>query len=347
MPFLSDEFRRKMLMPIDELFEEAIDGMPPIPSSGGRNQQRFDTGMLGNVATQSPDQTFPPGKPGKMDKAALQDAMTELNGMIGLKPVKLAITRLTDYALVESERRKLKLPQTGMCFHTVFSGAPGTGKTSVARLFGRILCAVGLLPRGHTVEVSKSNLCGKYLGETPHLVEQAFNRADGGVLFIDEAYSLVRGDDDFYGTEAIDALVKLMEDRRDRVVVIVAGYDVEMRKFINANPGLRSRFNRSIQFPSYSDSELQSILKQLCRSRGFEATQGFLLRSELLWQSLSRQNLTSDANGRLVRSAYEFCLENQAARLAKSKWHEPWQLCQLLPVDLDHVEERLRENSHD
>lgn len=165
--------------------------------------------------------------------------------------------------------------------------------------------------------------------------------------YSDEAYALVAGDEDMYGREAIDALVKHMEDYRDRVVVVVAGYDSEMRKFVNSNPGLRSRFTRNIYFPHYSATELHTILKQVCISKGFEVTQGFLLRSELIWEDLVKQGLTADANGRLVRSAFEHILENQAIRLTKFKRTEPHQLCELLPQDWDYVEERIQENSHD
>jgi SpoVK/Ycf46/Vps4 family AAA+-type ATPase len=184
-----------------------------------------------------------------------------------------------------------------------------------------------------------------FLGETPHRVERVFDDADGGILFIDEAYSLTSGDEDMYGAEAIESIVKLMEDRRDRVVVIAAGYPSEMRQFVNSNPGLRSRFNRSIYFADYSTEQLQEILKQTCRSKGFEATDGFFLRSELLWERLERYGLTSESNARLVRNAFDLILEKQAERLTapNRKTLENNELCQLLPQDLDGIEERLRE----
>jgi SpoVK/Ycf46/Vps4 family AAA+-type ATPase len=350
MTSLSDDFKKKLLAPIDELFKEAQDGLGPAPEAGGRNWQIPDTFGLyssGSKNNASHKQRSKKANLGKVDEAVLREAMAELNSLIGLSSVKSNLQRLTQYARIESERRRLKLPSTGITFHTVFSGSPGTGKTSVARLLGKILKTLGLLEKGHTVEVSKAQLCGAFLGQTPHMVKDAFDEADGGVLFIDEAYSLVAGDEDMYGREAIDAIVKLMEDRRDNVVVIVAGYDAEMRKFVHSNPGLRSRFTRNIYFPDYTADELNMILKQVCISKGFEVTQGFLLRSEIIWGTLVERRLTADANGRLVRSAFEHILENQAIRLTKLKRTEPHHLCELLPEDWDFVEERIQENSHD
>ncbi|MGJ8650846.1 MAG: AAA family ATPase [Opitutaceae bacterium] len=344
----SEDFKKKLLAPIDELFKEAVDGLGPPSASGGRNWQMPEIyGVTAGSTKPSADKRSKKAKLGKVDEAALREAMTQLNSLIGLTSVKTSLHRLTQYARIESERRRLKLPSSGITFHTVFAGSPGTGKTSVARLLGKILKSLGLLEDGHTLEVSKADICGKYLGETPHLVKEAFDKAEGGVLFIDEAYSLLAGHEDQYGREAIDAIVQHMENQRERVVVIVAGYPAEMRKFVNSNPGLRSRFTRNVFFPDYSADELHSIMKQLCLSKGFETTQGFLLRSEIAWGKLVKQGLTSDANGRLVRSAFEYLLENQAIRLAQLKRNEPHQLCELLPEDWEHVEEHIEDNHHD
>jgi SpoVK/Ycf46/Vps4 family AAA+-type ATPase len=348
---LSDDFRQRMLAPIEDLFREALDGSgPPLPASGGRNWSVPDTLMGGGSGV--PMKRKPARDKSKqtgVDEKALRAAMQELNAMIGLSSAKSAIRRLTDFARIESERRMQKLPSSDICLHSIFSGSPGTGKTSAARLLGKIFKALGLLDSGHTVEASKATLVGKYLGETPHLVEKAFDHADGGVLFIDEAYALTRGTEDFYGTEAVDAIVKLMEDRRDRVVVIAAGYPSEMRTFVQSNPGLRSRFNRSIYFADYTAQELHSILKQFCLKKGFDPSGGFLFRSELLWDKLVKLNLTSEANGRLVRNAFERVLEHQAGRLMRDpkRKSEPIELCQLLPEDWDGVEEQLEEVHHD
>lgn len=347
MTSLSKDFKERMLAPINALFKDALDDHGR-SSAAGRTHSILDDPfrlMVGDA--DSPKKRKPKVKPGKVDEDALTEAMSELNRLIGMRGVKHSLLRLSNFARIESERRRLKLPSTGITFHSVFSGPPGTGKTTVARLLGRILYALGLLEKGHTIEASKSTLCGRYLGETPHLVRDAFERSEGGVLFVDEAHGLNSGQEDMYGHEAIDALVKHMEDRRDRVVVIVAGYPTEMRKFITSNPGLRSRFTRSVFFPDYSSEDLQNILKLMCRSKGFEVTDGFLLRSELLWQSLYRQGLTANANGRLVRTAFEFLLENQAVRLTGKTRTEPHELCQFVHQDWEGIETHIRENSHE
>jgi SpoVK/Ycf46/Vps4 family AAA+-type ATPase len=345
MTTLSEDFKKRMLEPIEKLFREALDDHDlELNSGGGRNYRMPD--IMDSLMDDSPkrEPSKKKNQARQLDEKALESAIAELNAMIGLREAKLAIQRLANFARIESERRMRKLPSSNVSFHCVFSGSPGTGKTTGARLLGKIFKALGLLEEGHTVEASKSTLVGKYLGETPHLVEKAFDDADGGVLFIDEAYSLARGRDDFYGTEAIDAIVKLMEDRRDRTIVIAAGYPKEMRIFVDSNPGLRSRFNRSIYFADYSADELNRILKQMCIGGGFEPSDGFLLRSELIWDNLVKHNRTGDANGRMVRNAFENILENQAGRLALKKKgsYEPIELCQLQPEDWDGIEENLK-----
>lgn len=345
----SDSLKRRLLQPIEDLFQEAIEGME-LPETGGRNY------TPPNVFSMSPSdgsikqaKKSTQSKRGQVDEKAFAEAMIELNAMIGLNGVKTSIRQIADFARIEAQRQRLRMPPSDRSYHCIFSGSPGTGKTTVARLLGKIYKSLGLLKSGHTVEASKSTLVGMYLGETPHRVERVFDDADGGILFIDEAYSLVSGAEDMYGTEAIESIVKLMEDRRDRVIIIAAGYPIEMRKFVNANPGLRSRFNRSIYFADYSAEQLQEMLQKTCQAKGFETTDGFLLRSELLWERLEKYNLTSESNGRLVRNAFDLILEKQAERLTcpNKKMPESKELCQLLPQDLDGIEERIRENIDD
>lgn len=344
----SDDFKRKLLEPIDELFKDALDSHAPPNLAGGRNWQLpgADPFGYGETSDSKPKKKVE-RTPGKVDEASLREALYAANGLIGLNSAKQSIHRLANFARIEAERRRLKLPHSQVTFHSVFTGSPGTGKTSFARLLGKILHALGILRRGHTVEVDKSGLVAEYLGQTPMKVEAAFDRADGGVLFVDEAYSLTHDKEDLYGREAVDMIVKLMEDRRDRVVVVVAGYQKEMRQFIQSNPGLRSRFNRTIRFDDYDDTELLAIQKQMIRRIGFEASEGFNLRSELMWQKLYKDNLTTDANGRMVRNALEIMLENQAGRLVRKPENERHELCELLPEDLDEVEQKLRENHED
>ena len=340
----SDQFKRRLIAPIDALFKDALDGHAPALTSAGQSQIA--------AISEAPSSATPLHKRSKkatselqkVDEVALKEALYAVNGLIGLKSAKYSLRRLANFARIEAERRRLRLPQSSIGFHCVFSGSPGTGKTSFARLLARILNALGILQSGHTVEVDKSGLIGEYLGQTPLKVEAAFDRADGGVLFIDEAYSLSRDTEDLYGQEAIDMIVKLMEDRRDRVVVVVAGYQKEMRQFIQSNPGLRSRFNRTIHFDDFEATELLAIQKQMIRACGFDASDGFILRAELLWQQLHSENLTGDANARMVRSALELCLENQATRLVQANAKEAYQLCELLPQDMDGIENQLRKD---
>lgn len=344
----SEDFKKKLLEPIDKLFNEALNSYdPPAPSAGNLSAQapEMTSGeFLDDVGPKPKPRQFTPGK---VDEVALEEALFAVNGLVGLHAAKRAIHRLANFARIEAERRRLKLPQSQVGFHCVFSGSPGTGKTSLARLLGKILHALGLLKRGHTIEVDKSGLVGGYLGQTPMKVEEAFKRADGGVLFIDEAYSLSHDDEDLYGKEAIDTIVKMMEDKRDSIVVVVAGYSKQMRKFIESNPGLRSRFNRNLHFDDYDAEQLLAIQKQMIRSSGFEASGGFDLRTELMWQKLYTDNLTGDANARMVRSVIELVLENQASRLVEMNRKERHELCQLLPEDLDNVEDRLRKDYND
>ena len=349
MTSLSEPYKRRMLAPIETLLKGAIDeGTPSRPNSGGRNIEPpiFDE----EDPTFESNHSYAParsGHVGKVDKEAYEQTLYRMNGLIGLQSAKQSIRRLSDFACIESERRRLKLPRSEITFHCVFTGAPGTGKTSFARLLGKLLHSLGLLESGHTIEVSKSDLVGGYLGQTPLKVKKVFDHADGGVLFLDEAYSLTHDDQDLYGKEAIDMIVKLMEDRRDRVVVIVAGYPKQMREFIASNPGLRSRFSRTIFFDNFDAEELYSIEKQMIRSSGFDGSDGFFLRSELMWQKLYEQRLTHGSNARLVRSAMDIILENQAARLNRIPRKKRHELCELIADDLDGVETQLRWNHDD
>ncbi|MDK9494999.1 AAA family ATPase [Streptomyces katrae] len=206
------------------------------------------------------------------DAGQLDRILGELSAMVGLEGIKAEIRGLTDLIVTTRRRREAGLPADPMPSHLIFSGPPGTGKTTVARLYGSLLAALGVLARGQVVEVSRSDLVGQYVGSTAIRTAEQFERARGGVLFIDEAYTLARpgGTGHDFGQEAIDTLVKLMEDHRDEVVVIAAGYTDEMRAFLDVNPGLASRFSATIAFPSYSPEELLTILAHQAESSGFE-----------------------------------------------------------------------------
>ncbi|WP_171163557.1 right-handed parallel beta-helix repeat-containing protein [Streptomyces sp. I05A-00742] len=242
--------------------------------------------------------------------------LAELQSMIGLEAAKRQVTVQTDLLRLARRRADAGLPAPPMAHHLVFSGPPGTGKTSVARLYGRILAALGALKKGHLVEVARGDLVGEYLGHTAQKTRKAFERARGGVLFIDEAYSLARrfGAGSDFGQEAIDVLTKLMEDHRDDVVVIAAGYTEEMSAFLESNPGLRSRFSRTLEFGAYQPAELTDIVRLQARRHAYRLAPDV---GPLLTERFERRQRRGDAaNARDARTLLEAMVERQAARLA-------------------------------
>ncbi|GAB3465147.1 right-handed parallel beta-helix repeat-containing protein [Actinophytocola sediminis] len=203
--------------------------------------------------------------------SGLDDLLNDLDGMIGLPSAKAEVRALVDELQVNDWRRRAGLPVGGASHHLVFTGAPGTGKTTVARLYGKLLKALGVLPKGEFLEVSRRDLVGQYIGHTAEKTALVFERAMGGVLFIDEAYTLSRqaaGGD--FGQEAIDMLVKLMEDHRDQVAVIIAGYTDEIIEFMSVNPGLASRFGKTIEFENYGPDEMVDILALMADGGGYD-----------------------------------------------------------------------------
>ena len=205
----------------------------------------------------------------------LEQVAAELNGLVGLDPVKLQVKALTDFLLVQTQRQAQGLRAPEISHHLVFKGPPGTGKTTVARLIGEIFAALGLLPDGHVVEAARQDLVGGYVGQTAIKTNELIDRALGGVLFIDEAYALApEASENDYGQEAIEALLKRMEDERAQLVVIVAGYPDEMDRFLRSNPGLSSRFARTIEFPNYSPAELMQIFTDMVNANGYELSPG-------------------------------------------------------------------------
>lgn len=244
---------------------------------------------------------------------SIEELLSELNAMIGLKEVKAQVRLVSNLIRVQQLRRQRGLPVPDASHHLVFTGNPGTGKTTVARIVAQIYRTLGVVPRGQLVEAGRSDLVAGYMGQTATKTTAVFESASGGVLLIDEAYALNQGHEDSFGQEAIDTLVKLVEDRRDEVVVVVAGYPDEMNEFLDANPGLRSRFPRTIRFPDYTTDELVAIFDSLCQASSYRLTLPARARVRQLFDGEPRAK--GFGNGRLARNLFEAALERQAGRI--------------------------------
>ena len=263
---------------------------------------------------------------------ALDAIRAEINELVGLAPVKEYVFGLADNLQVQQRRAAAGLKTASLSMHMIFTGNPGTGKTTIARLVARYLKAIGALKGGQLVEVTRADLVGRYTGHTAPLTNSVIESALGGVLFIDEAYSLYRGEQDSFGLEAIDTLVKGMEDHRDELVVILAGYTREMETFLTANSGLASRFPNRIEFPDYTAVELLQITRVLAKNKGYtlaEACTEPLLGYYARWQAADARTA---GNGRLARNTLEKAIFHQSRRLVA----EPAAALDLiLPSDLE------------
>lgn len=269
----------------------------------------------------------------------LDELLGRLERLVGLDSVKSEIKSLVNIARVHEMRRKegLKVPPSG--YHMVFVGPPGTGKTTIARLLGAIFHALGLLSRGHLTEVDRAELVAGYVGQTAIKTDKVVQGARGGVLFIDEAYSLApdNSDQDF-GREAIETLLKLMEDHREDLVVVVAGYRDRMEAFLESNPGLRSRFTRFIDFPDYSPEELTLIFERMATDEGYTLAEGALESAKVILSREHAERGDNFGNARLVRNLFEHSLTAQANRLVGGTPTRA-DLCTLIARD---IEERKR-----
>jgi stage V sporulation protein K len=247
--------------------------------------------------------------------------------------VKQKVREVANFARLQQMRIGQGMPAIPVSYHTVYTGNPGTGKTTMARLMGRIFRVLGVLKKGHVVECDRAALVAEYVGQTAPRTNALVDSALDGILFIDEAYTLAKDGEDF-GREAIDTLLKRMEDNRDRLIVIVAGYPENMRTFIDSNPGLSSRFTRYIEFPDYAVPELCRIFASICRKNALQLPPG--LREKLVHHFTYLRERADDqfGNARLVRNCFEAAINAQAMRLATSGDFSPEALSHLTEEDL-------------
>ena len=320
---------------------------PSAPSSGGKPVGSAD----GKMPAQPSDGKTAGGQPAAkaekteevepLPKEDMKDLQAELDSYIGLATVKEEVRNLINMASVYKLRRQHDLPTTDMSLHMVFTGNPGTGKTMMARMMARIYRSLGILSKGQLVEVDRSGLVAGYVGQTALKTQKVIEKAMGGVLFVDEAYALNGRSENDFGQEAIDTLLKAMEDHRDDLVVIVAGYTDLMEKFIHSNPGLESRFNRFLLFEDYSLDELMAIFKMRCGK-------GYILSPEaepLVRDYIAEESADGDGfgNARGVRNIFEHILVAQNNRLAKMETVTRDDLMTLTADDVLHARGKLDE----
>ncbi len=268
---------------------------------------------------------LPPPRP-------LDELLHELDGLVGMAAVKAEVKLVANLIRVQQLRRERGLKVLEQSHHLIFTGNPGTGKTTVARLVAQIYRTLGVVAKGQLVETDRSGLVAGYVGQTAPKVVAAFDKADEGVLLIDEAYALVRGSENDFGQEAIDTIVKLIEDRRDRIVVIAAGYPDEMDDFVNANPGLKSRFPKTLSFPDYTSDELVQIFQNLCDDANYLCDADAKAKVRLWLEAQPR--VKGFGNGRLVRNLFEDAVSRQASRVVTLTKPTDIELVLMVPADI-------------
>lgn len=265
----------------------------------------------------------------------IQVIMAELDGLVGLSGVKQHVREIQAYTAIQVKRARHGLLSEATGLHMIFTGNPGTGKTTVARLLGRLLKEMGVLPKGHMVEVERADLVGEYIGHTAQRTREVVKRAVGGILFIDEAYSLARGGEKDFGKESIDCLVRSMEEHRGELMLVLAGYPEEMEWFLAQNPGLRSRFPMAIAFPDYTVDELLAIAEKMWQERDYELSLDARGALRHILRGRSWHTEGDQGNARAIRNLVERSLRCQALRLVGKGELTREQLMSISRADLE------------
>jgi hypothetical protein len=326
-----DAYRTRLLQAIDAA-GVARPGQPdptPQPAAPAAATPVPKAAATSKPVAGAPETTLPPAR-------SVDDVMAELDALIGLANVKAEVRRLTSMLRVQQIRAERGLPVIETSHHLVFTGNPGTGKTTVARLLSQIYRAVGVVDKGHLVETDRSKLVAGFVGQTALKTLDTLEASLGGMLLIDEAYALARGGDNDFGREAIDALVKFMEDHRDDLAIVAAGYTEEMGDFIDANPGLKSRFTRTISFPDYTDDELVDIFLALGDRSRYSCSDDALARVRHFISAEPRTR--GFGNARFVRNLFETAISHQAQRVAPLSDPSDEQLTTLTAADIAAVD---------